>query len=50
MMSTLTLKIKVVWWVKPYLTCVAWCAYATGREPDIDKIKGVVLRGVKAIT
>ena len=47
--STLTITVKVAWWVRPYIQCVALFAKATGMEPDVDKVTRTVMRGIKAV-
>jgi hypothetical protein len=46
--ATLTLTVRVSWWVRPYLQCVALFAYITGMTPDMDKVTRTAMRGVKA--
>lgn len=38
-------RIRLAWWVKPYLYATGAFARLTGLEPDIDKIASVVLKG-----
>ena len=38
-------RIRIAWWVRPYLYGTALFARITGLEPDIDKIATVVLKG-----
>ena len=45
--STLTLSVKVAWWVKPYINAVSMFSALTGLDPDLDKIAALVFRGVK---
>lgn len=45
---TLTLHVRVAWWVKPYLQSVALFARITGTEPDWERVRSTVLRGIKA--
>lgn len=48
-MATLTYRIKLAWWVRPYLYGVATVAWLTGREPDEDKVWSRVERGVRLV-
>lgn len=48
-MATLTYRIKLAWWVRPYLYGVAAVAWLTGREPDADKVWSQVERGVRLV-
>lgn len=43
----LGLQVRFAWWVKHYLTAVALGAALTGREPDLDKVLGLVMRGAR---
>lgn len=43
-----TIRITVAWWVRWYLAGVALAAKATGANPDYDKVREVVMRGVRA--
>ena len=46
---TITLKVRVAWWVQPYLHMVAWVALFTGRMPNIAKVQARVMRGVRVV-
>lgn len=48
-MSTITLKVRVSWWVRPYLSCVHMFAVLTGMTPDFKKVTCTVLRGVRVV-
>lgn len=44
--ATLTLRIRLAWWVLPYIRTCAFFAALTGLEPDADKIVRNACRGV----
>lgn len=44
--STLTVTIRMAWWVKPYLCGVLLTAWLTGRQPDPDRVGAWVQRGM----
>ncbi|WP_273861937.1 hypothetical protein [Pseudomonas sp. LA5] len=44
--STLTVTIRMAWWVKPYLYGVLLTARLTGRQPDPDRVGAWVQRGM----
>lgn len=44
--ATLELKVRVAWWVKPYLKLVGMLAWISGRQPDTDKVAASVMKGV----
>lgn len=41
-----TVTIHVAWWVKPYLCGVLLTAWLTGRQPDPDRVRAWVQRGM----
>lgn len=43
-------RITVAWWVRWYLAGVELAAKLTGAEPDMDKVRATVMRGVKVRT
>jgi hypothetical protein len=45
--GTITLRVHVSWWVKPYIHTCAMFACLFGTTPDVDKIVATVMRGVK---
>ena len=45
--ATVTLTVKVAWWVRPYLYGVVLMSRLTGFEPDLDKVEVVVLKGLR---
>lgn len=42
----LTLTVRVAWWLRTYLHCVAFTSKLTGLEPDWQRVAGWVSRGV----
>lgn len=47
MMATPTIRITVAWWVRWYIAGVALAASMTGANPDYDKVRAAVMRGVR---
>lgn len=45
--ATLTLTVKVAWWVRPYVRCVAVFASLFGMQPDVDKVLRTCMRGIR---
>ena len=45
-MASIKVTIRVAWWVRWYISGVALCALFTGLEPDMEKIKARVKKGV----
>ena len=45
--ATITLTVKVAWWVRPYLYSLVLMSRLTGLEPDLDKVEAVVLKGLR---
>lgn len=47
-MSTvsITVSIKIAWWVPAYLAGVRFMSELTGLEPDIDRVQAWIMRGV----
>lgn len=43
----LELRVCVAWWFMPYLHALAFFAALSDREPDLEKFRAVVARGVK---
>ena len=46
-MTTITLKVRVSWWVKPYIRAIGLLCAITGLQPDADKISQTVMRGMR---
>ena len=46
-MTMASLKIHAAWWVRWYISGVALCAFITGAQPDMEKIKDNVMKGVR---
>jgi hypothetical protein len=40
-------KVRIAWWLKPYLLGVACMCWLTGRSPDTDKVERVALKACK---
>ena len=47
---SITLTVRVAWWVRPYIQSVAIFAFLTGMTPDPKKIAKTVMRGVTVRT
>lgn len=45
--SSITVTVKVAWWVNPYIGAVNVFAAMTGMTPDFEKVAATVMRGVK---
>ena len=45
-MASIKVTIRVAWWVRWYISGVALCAFITGFQPDMDKVKAKVMNGV----
>ena len=45
-MASMTIKVRIAWWVRWYISGVALCAFLTGSQPDMEKIKAKVMKGV----
>lgn len=35
------------WWVQPYLWALAIACYVMGTQPDVEKLRRKILRGVR---
>lgn len=46
-MASIKVTIRVAWWVRWYISGVALFAFITGAQPDMDKIKAKVMKGIK---
>ena len=46
-MASMTIKVRIAWWVRWYISGVALCASITGAQPDMEKIKAKVMKGIK---
>lgn len=46
-MASIKVTVHIAWWVRWYISGVALCALITGLEPDIEKVKAKVLKGVR---
>lgn len=45
--STITLRVKVAWWVRPYIAGVEFFALTFGTAPDFSKVLATVLKGIQ---
>lgn len=45
--STLTLKLTIAWWFRPYVYGVMWFAMLTGLRPDEEKLKRAIAKSVR---
>lgn len=53
MHATVTVSVRLRWWLRWYLAAVAWFARTTGMEPDWERVewwirRGLVLRTTRA--
>ena len=46
-MASMTIKVRIAWWVRWYISGVALCAFLTGFQPDMDKVKATAMKGVR---
>ena len=46
-MASINVTIRIAWWVRWYISGVALCAFLTGFQPDMDKVKAKVMKGVR---
>ena len=46
-MARITIKVRVAWWVRWYISGVALFAFITGAQPDMEKITAKVMKGVR---
>jgi len=44
--NTVQLEARVRWWVRWYLAGVSMMSLATGCQPDLDRVRRWILRGV----
>ncbi len=44
--NTCVLDVHVAWWLMPYLRALAFICAMTGMEPNMDKVKRLIDRGV----
>ncbi|SEE13559.1 hypothetical protein [Pseudomonas coleopterorum] len=45
--SSITVTIRIAWWVNPYISAVNAFAAMAGMTPDVDKVVATAMRGVK---
>ena len=46
-MAAINVAVRIAWWVRWYISGVALCAFLTGFQPDMDKVKAKVMKGVR---
>lgn len=46
-MASMTIKVRIAWWVRWYISGVSLFAMLTGLEPDIEKVKATAMNGVR---
>ena len=46
-MASMTIKVRIAWWVRWYISGVALRAFITGAHPDMEKITAKVMKGVR---
>ena len=46
-MASMTIKVRIAWWVRWYISGVALRAFITGAQPDMEKITAKVMKGVR---
>lgn len=44
MNKTISVRITMRWWVRPYVSAIAWFAAMTGAVPDHDKLGRLIVR------
>lgn len=44
---SITIRVKVKWWLKLYLSGLSMVCWLTGNEPDWDKVNAWVERGIE---
>lgn len=45
--ACITVSIRVAWWVRPALHCIAWYSRLTSTTPDLDKATVFLMHGIK---
>lgn len=45
--SSITVTVKIAWWVNPYIGTVNAFAAMTGMTPDVDKVAATAMLGVR---
>ena len=46
-MASINVTIRIAWWVRWYISGVALCSLLTWLEPDMEKVKATVMKGVR---
>ena len=47
---TCALNVRVAWWLMPYLRTLAFICAMTGMEPNMDRVRRVIDKGVTVAT
>lgn len=45
-MTKITVKVRIAWWVKPYLRTVLFLCWVFNAEPDMEKVGYWVKKGL----
>ena len=45
--ASMTIKVKVKWWLKLYLSGLIMICWLTDNEPDVDKVQFWLNKGIK---
>lgn len=48
--ASITLTVRVAWWVRPYIRAVALFSRMTGLTPDVEKVSRTARRGLRIVT
>lgn len=46
---TITIRVRVAWWVRPYLWVMARLPLITRRQPDMQKVQRRILSGIRPV-
>lgn len=46
-MARITIRVRVAWWVRPYLWGLATFCWLFGTTPDMEKVERTTKRGVR---
>ena len=46
-MASIKVTVRVAWWVRWHISGVALCAFLTGFQPDMEKVKATAMKGVR---
>ena len=45
--TSITVSVKLSWWLPAYIACVRFVSEMTGLEPDMDRVEVWIRRGIK---